>query len=364
MICKMNRRNNGLQKVNIILLCVLLILTSKGILDNVTENTEYHSHELNYRDYVHQNRLLNLFSEEQTSTSSDDEATSGEDSTHRSRGVKCNVTRKQLKGREDVDLRVLRFTELEEMFPDHKGGRYRPSHCNPSSRIAIVIPYRDREIHLKLLLLNLIPKLRRQLTDFTIYVIEQAETEDFNRGMMRNIGFVEAKKRFPYDCYVFNDVDTIIEDDRNLMKCGTDFARHLVSGVRRYNYSLPYRGLLGGVIALTDTQMTTLNGYSNMFFVWGGEDDNLFDRFVESRLWFDRTDYQDGFVTTLAHKKGKKFTSRFRTGVKTKHSRSFDGVSSLRYEVILVKYKPLFTWIVEFLLNGEKLKQWRDKSNS
>lgn len=92
----MNRRNNGLQKVNIILLCVLLILTSKGILDNVTENTEYHSHELNYRDYVHQNRLLNLFSEEQTSTSSDDEATSGEDSTHRSRGVKCNVTRKQL----------------------------------------------------------------------------------------------------------------------------------------------------------------------------------------------------------------------------------------------------------------------------
>lgn len=78
-----------------------------------------------------------------------------------------------LEGREDVDLRVLRFTELEEMFPDHKGGRYRPSHCNPSSRIAIVIPYRDREIHLKLLLLNLIPKLRRQLTDFTIYVIEQ-----------------------------------------------------------------------------------------------------------------------------------------------------------------------------------------------
>lgn len=40
------------------------------------------------------------------------------------------------------------------------------------------------------------------------------------------------------------------------------------------------------------------------------------------------------------------FKNRFRTGVKTKHSRSFDGVSSLRYEVILVKYKPLFTWIV------------------
>ncbi|XP_062572946.1 beta-1,4-galactosyltransferase 1-like [Saccostrea cucullata] len=232
------------------------------------------------------------------------------------------------------------------MFPDHRGGRYRPYHCNPSSRIAIIIPYRNREAHLKRLLLNLIPKLQRQLLDFTIYVIEQKENEAFNRGMMRNIGYVEAKKRFDYDCYIFNDADTIIEDDRNLFKCGQDFVHHLVSGVRRYNYSLPYRGLLGGVIAINDQQMMTLNGYSNMFFVWGGEDDNLFDRFMESNLWFDRTDYQDGLVTTLAHKKDKKFVSRYRTLTKTRHSRKFDGVSSLQYELILVKYKPLFVWIV------------------
>ncbi|XP_061173639.1 beta-1,4-galactosyltransferase 2-like [Saccostrea echinata] len=256
------------------------------------------------------------------------------------------VCRTGSQGREEIDTRVLTFSELERTFTDHRGGRYRPSHCNPSLRIAIIIPYRNREAHLKRLLLNLLPKLKRQLIDFTIYVIEQRENEAFNRGMMRNIGYVEAKKRFRYDCYIFNDADTIIEDDRNLFMCGQDFVHHLVSGVRRYNYSLPYRGLLGGVIAITDKQMMTLNGYSNMFFVWGGEDDNLFDRFIESKIWFDRTEYQDGLVTTLAHKKDKKFVSRFRTLMKTKHSKNFDGVSSLRYEVIFVKYKPLFVWIV------------------
>ncbi|XP_078315461.1 beta-1,4-galactosyltransferase 2-like isoform X2 [Crassostrea virginica] len=185
--------------------------------------------------------------------------------------------------------------------------------------------------------------------------------------MMRNIGFLEAKKRFAYDCYVFNDVDTIIEDDRNLFKCGTHAARHLVSGVRRYNYSLPYRGLLGGIVAMTEKQMTALNGYSNMFFVWGGEDDNLYDRFMETNFWFERTDYQDGLVTTLTHRKDKKTVSRFRTIGKTKHSMLFDGISSVRYEVLYEEYKPLFTWIVvgvnkflieeEFELNVANTKQ-------
>lgn len=36
---------------------------------------------------------------------------------------------------------------------------------------------------------------------------------------------------------------------------------------------------MGGIVAMTEKQMTALNGYSNMFFVWGGEDDNLYDRY-------------------------------------------------------------------------------------
>lgn len=36
---------------------------------------------------------------------------------------------------------------------------------------------------------------------------------------MFNIGYLEAKKDYPYDCIVFHDVDLIMENDRNLYKC-------------------------------------------------------------------------------------------------------------------------------------------------
>jgi len=53
---------------------------------------------------------------------------------------------------------------------------------------------------------------------------------------MRNIGFEEARKVGDYDCYVFNDVDTIPEDDRNIFDCSKSRIRHLVSGIDRYQY--------------------------------------------------------------------------------------------------------------------------------
>ncbi|KAJ8307069.1 hypothetical protein KUTeg_015153 [Tegillarca granosa] len=117
------------------------------------------------------------------------------------------------------------------------GGRFRPKYCQPKDGI-IIIPYRDRENQLKIFLNNLIPILKRQLVDFTVYVIEQAPSVGFNRGMMRNIGFIEAIKRAYYTCFVFNDVDTILEDDRNLYKCGTTAkdVRHLMNGCSRHNY--------------------------------------------------------------------------------------------------------------------------------
>ena len=54
--------------------------------------------------------------------------------------------------------------------------------------------------------------------------------------MMRNIGFMEAKKHGHFDCFIFNDVDTIPEHDGNLFQCSRSRVRHMVSGVERYRY--------------------------------------------------------------------------------------------------------------------------------
>lgn len=53
------------------------------------------------------------------------------------------------------------------------GGVFRPPDCTARHRVAIVIPYRNREEHLKLLLRNLHPILARQQLDYGIFVIDQ-----------------------------------------------------------------------------------------------------------------------------------------------------------------------------------------------
>lgn len=45
-------------------------------------------------------------------------------------------------------------------------------------------------------------------------------------------------------------------------------------------FRLPYASYFGGVSALTREQYETINGFSNEFFGWGGEDDDFYNRFM------------------------------------------------------------------------------------
>lgn len=53
------------------------------------------------------------------------------------------------------------------------GGRFRPDQCRPRDRVAIIVPYRDREQHLRTFLWNMHPMLMRQNIDYAIYIVEQ-----------------------------------------------------------------------------------------------------------------------------------------------------------------------------------------------
>ncbi|KAK7944704.1 hypothetical protein WMY93_000432 [Mugilogobius chulae] len=56
-----------------------------------------------------------------------------------------------------------------------EGGRYTPPDCRPRWKVAIIIPFRHRENHLKYWLHYLHPILRRQRIDYGIYIINQLE---------------------------------------------------------------------------------------------------------------------------------------------------------------------------------------------
>ncbi|KAF7240857.1 Beta-1,4-galactosyltransferase 5 [Varanus komodoensis] len=183
----------------------------------------------------------------------------------------------------DVNMSEISMEEIHQFFsrdPTIKlGGHWKPKDCLPRWKVAILIPFRNRYEHLPVLFRHLIPMLQRQRLQFAFYVIEQAGNQPFNRAMLFNVGFREAMKDLDWDCLIFHDVDHIPENDRNYYGCG-QMPRHFAAKLDKYMYLLPYNEFFGGVSGLTVGQFRKINGFPNAFWGWGGEDDDLWNRYA------------------------------------------------------------------------------------
>ncbi len=89
------------------------------------------------------------------------------------------------------------------------GGAWKPKDCSSKYHVNIIVPYRQREEQLRVFLHYFHRFLQLQQIDYRIIIVEQSAQKKFNRGKLFNVGFVEAQKRFPSDCYIFHDVISI-----------------------------------------------------------------------------------------------------------------------------------------------------------
>ena len=149
-----------------------------------------------------------------------------------------------------------------------------------SHKLGICIPYRNRKEHIE----RLIPHLSKYLTekgiDHKFYVGHQVDDRLFNRGGMKNIA---AHYAFEDGCdYVaWHDVDMLAEDKDGLI-CDYSYPEktptHIATRLSKYGYTLGYDQYFGGVVLFTKEQAYQTNGYSNDYWDWGQEDDDLFWR--------------------------------------------------------------------------------------
>jgi len=157
---------------------------------------------------------------------------------------------------------------------------------------------------------------------------------------------VETLKKDPqFCCFILHDVDLFPENQNHLYACSTA-PRHMCSSLNTFRYNLMYRDLFGGVIAIRRDQFKRINGFSNMYWGWGGEDDDLSERITNSGLEITRWEPEISRFFMLAHKKEKpnsEMNMLLRDSVKRLQE---DGLSSLRYKVMENVERPLFTKIV------------------
>ncbi|KAL7287863.1 hypothetical protein TKK_0017928 [Trichogramma kaykai] len=238
------------------------------------------------------------------------------------------------------------LSAMEKAFARVKqGGRGAPVECRARYRVAIVVPFRDRFPHLMTLLYNLHPLLLRQQLDYQIFVVEQEGTGQFNRAMLMNVGYVEALKERPFDCFVFHDVDLLPEDDRNIYNC-PEQPRHMSVAIDKFLYRLPYSDLFGGVSAMTTNHFRMVNGFSNVFWGWGGEDDDMANRIKSRGLHISRYPANIARYKMLTHKKEKANPKRYEFLKSGKKRFLTDGLANLQYEIMVKKRPKLYTWFL------------------
>jgi hypothetical protein len=154
---------------------------------------------------------------------------------------------------------------------------------NKKITIAIIIPHRNRISYLNNLL-DTINKLKKKDNhNFDLYIIDQNNYDKFSRGMLLNIGFYIANKNYDYDRYIFHDVDSYPSQELyDLYFSFLDYNIHYASPNLEYKYN--YDAFVGGVIGINGNDYKKVNGFSNIFFGWGGEDDSFYNRMVINNI--------------------------------------------------------------------------------
>ncbi|NWX82860.1 B4GT4 galactosyltransferase, partial [Nothoprocta pentlandii] len=258
---------------------------------------------------------------------------------------RCPALSPYLRGASKLTFKEsLTLEEVEKENAQVAGGRSRPRECSARQHVAILIPHRHRERHLLYLLQHLHPFLQRQQLDYGIYVIHQAGSTKFNRAKLLNVGYLEALKEENWDCFIFHDVDLVPENDFNIYMCDRQ-PKHLVVGRNSTGYRLRYQGYFGGVTALTREQFSKVNGFSNNYWGWGGEDDDLRIRVEMQKMRVMRPSPDVARYTMIFHTRDQgNEENRERMKLLRQVSRTWktDGLNSCSYKLLSVEHNPLY----------------------
>jgi hypothetical protein len=147
--------------------------------------------------------------------------------------------------------------------------------------LIIIVPYRDREQH-KFYFMRHMEYILEDY-NYQIIFVHQKDNRPFNRGAMKNIGFLYAKEKY-YNykdiTFVFHDIDTLPFDKI------LDYIT--IPYVVRHFYGFEHS--LGGIFSILGHDFEKTLGFPTLWG-WGQEDTIMQKRCLDANLQIDRNQF-------------------------------------------------------------------------
>ena len=211
-------------------------------------------------------------------------------------------------------------------------------------KLVVILPVRNRNIEIKEYLQKMIPIFKKQYIDYKIYIIEQSISKKFNKAKLNNIGFLESYKTDKlYTRYLFNDIDNYPIQDVISYKTDLQDIHHFFG----------FDHCLGGFFTISKQNFIKINGYSNEFWGWGGEDTDLQHRAEVCNIKINRDNkisrFKNGIQVQklindpIIDKDEKKKKSTFNTNLKFAKKKLYqenianiqkDGLNTCTYKIL------------------------------
>lgn len=180
------------------------------------------------------------------------------------------------------NLLCLFFTE-KQALPSPTKYRLTASKVKKKS-LAVLVPFRDRFEELLEFVPHMYNFLGKQNIPFNIFIIQQSDSNRFNRASLINVGFKHTKDQ--YDYIAMHDVDLLPLNDNLKYEYPSTNPIHISSPKTHPKYH--YETFIGGILLIKREHYELVNGMSNNYWGWGLEDDEFHVRLKDAGLTVKR----------------------------------------------------------------------------